>query len=194
VLRKFTLVDAMVLIAATAVAFVPITLFYNSPDPPEGHQNTWVSWMSFFTWGWELNLYSSAIVVAWSAALCLLCIRKPRPRLSRVWRQPGVAACLAILIASAHFLIQNSLLACFYHFRVGYAWSEAMTKMGLEATCSAFANSIDMSVPIVWLVQMLSRTWRAESSWIGRTGRVLGVYCTVSGILYGWVDLDSFRG
>ena len=117
--RKFTLVDATALIAATAVAFVPIRLFDNDPETHLGLQDSgWTLW-SILLFGWELNLLMSPLVVAWSAALCLLRLRCPHPRLSRACRQPGTAACLAIVTAAIYYFVQYGLLVCFYHYEGG---------------------------------------------------------------------------
>ena len=56
--RKFTLVDAMALIAATGVAFLPIRLFYNAPEThPELQDSGWTLW-SILLFGWEFAALS----------------------------------------------------------------------------------------------------------------------------------------
>jgi hypothetical protein len=95
-IRRFTLIDAMVLIAATALALVPIR-YGDSFGLLESIPSTSaLEWLSFFAYGsyWILT----PLLVAWSLALWALRFRQPRPRLRRLFRQPGMTATTAILL------------------------------------------------------------------------------------------------
>jgi hypothetical protein len=188
--RKFTSIDALVLTTATALAFVPIWLFYNDPDTYLGQQEDGSMLWSIWLLGWELNILFSALIVAWSAALFVLRLKRPRPNCSRIYRQPGAAACLAIVVATFYFVTQYGVLVCFYHAG-GYAWNHAAMLIGWENIMAALAGWVDISVPVVWLVLWLGGICRPEPTWIDRTGRTIGVYCTVSSILFGWAELVS---
>jgi hypothetical protein len=186
--RKFTLIDAMVLIAATAVALVPISFVCNDPDTHLGLvDDGWPLW-SIWLFAWELNMLMSALVITSSAAILFLRLRSPRPRFSRICRQPGAAACLIILVATFYFFAQYGLLVCFYHAG-GYEWNEAVTLIRWESVRAALAGWVDISIPIVWLILWLGKFWRPEPSWIDRTGRVIGIYCTFASLLFGWAEL-----
>ena len=94
--RRFTLVDAMVLIAATAIAFVPIRLFLweNWHFPEE------LSVPEIWRMGLEINVSLVPLALSLSMALWLLALNKPRPSLRRVFRKPGMAACTVTLMYS----------------------------------------------------------------------------------------------
>jgi hypothetical protein len=189
--RKFTLFDAMVMVAATAVAFIPIRLRYNDQLMRLSLQEyIWAQW-SVGLFGWGLNLSASVLVVAWGAALCFLRLRRPRPRLVRICRQPGMAACFAVVAATIYSFTQYGMLMWFYHYNGKLEWSKALDGLRSEAHWSTFTGWVDMSVPLVWLVLWSGKACRLEASWIDRTGRVLGVYCTIACILFGWADLAA---
>lgn len=127
----------------------------------------------------------------WSAALCALRLRTPRSRCWRVFRQPGIAACSAVLIASTYFAIRFGLLTTFYHVHHKLEWSDAATQIDWEPLCSELAGSIFLSVPMVWIIMLPGRVFRPEPSGIDRSGRVWGAYCIVCSILFGFPDLLS---
>ena len=91
--RKFTVLDAMVLIAATGIAFVPIRLFLweNWRFPDE------LSVPEFWQLGLEVNVSLIPLALSLSIALLLLSMKKPRPNRRRLHRTPGTAACIVEL-------------------------------------------------------------------------------------------------
>src|SRR5580700_2968913 len=95
--RKFTLVDAMVLIAATAIAFVPIRLFlWENWHFPEERSVPEI-WRA----GLEINVSLVPLALSLSAAILLLAMKKPRPNIRRALRRPGIAACTVALLYAA---------------------------------------------------------------------------------------------
>ncbi len=97
--RRFTLADAIVLVAATAagMALVREWVRMASPTPPLFRYDTGpmprgplcglaplVRWVVL---GWP-------IVAMWTFALVVLRLRRPRPRRQRLFAPPGVAACV----------------------------------------------------------------------------------------------------
>ncbi len=111
--RKFTLIDAMVLIAATGIALVPTRNLYIwiSPGSLLEIRNSDDLW----NFGRGVHLILIPLVLTWATALWVLRLRQPRPRLRRVFRQPGMASCTAIL-CYVLFTLTNSIAVIYRQF------------------------------------------------------------------------------
>jgi hypothetical protein len=180
--RKFTLVDAMVLIVAVAVAFVPIRLFL------------WENWHFPEEWsvpeigrtGLEINVSLVPLALSLSAAILLLGMKKPRSNIRRAFRKPGIAACTVALV---YAVLSAMAYAVFLHF--SYALdrgvfddrSSAMLwiRIGMQPIFL-----VGGAVASVWIVMWLNGTWRAEPSWIDRAGTALGIYWIMISVFFGW--------
>ena len=172
--RRFSLLDAMILVAATAVGFGGIRIcspeFYSyqyTPIPPP----PWLNWSAVVFSNWAF--YLSPLPAAWTVAAVVFRLRSPRPPIRRLMRQPGAvastAATMLILIGAAHFLLDLH--------------NPSRHDVPFEYT----SFSLGCGVGAAWLILALSMRWRAEPSWVDRFGRVLGVYWI------GMVPLIVFR-
>jgi hypothetical protein len=164
--RRFTIADVMILVPAAALgslflraylpgmyqqmAFLP-TLF---PDP-------WGVWAAVF---W-LHGPGSCFVVPVMAAMIVIRLRRPRPRLIRF--QPGFVACVAVLVS---LLPGFAWIATIYH-RPGFRRAQ-----GFQQAWSITTDWSETAVIGAWTALYLSKKWRAEPSWIDRTGRALGLF------------------
>lgn len=185
--RKFTLIDAMFLVAATAVALVPIRYAYDS-DMLEALSAAWT-----FEGVWEfalgLHWIFTPLLVTWSLALWLLRLRQPRPRLRRLFRQPGMAATTAILLSVVLILIKLfAMLVIVFLAAKAFARSGEGLALDFLFVCSRmYSAALCDALLAVWLVLWLGRVWRCEASWIDRAGRALGIFGVVYGLLFGWI-------
>ncbi len=163
IIRLFTVLDAMILVAATAVGFAVIRgcspEFYTypyTPIPPP----PWLNWSARVFSGWAS--YVSPLPAAWTLAALMLRLRSPRPSMRRLMRQPGAvsssAATLLILLGCVHYLLDLN----------NPSWHD----IPFEFT----VFSLGGGVASAWLTLALSMRWRAERSGIDRLGRALGVY------------------
>jgi len=180
--RKFTLVDAMVLIAAIALAFVPIRLvlvkYRGFPanlalaDDARGL-------------GLFVNEMLFHLAFTLSLALWLLRLRKPRPVLRRIFRQPGMAACTAALVSMIFILIRfmvSSVLSFEFCSVMLLAWDDPSS---LLDRWTGPMSWIGIAVAVAWMSLWLSGAWRSEPSWIDRAGRGLGIYWVANSVLFG---------
>jgi hypothetical protein len=90
-MRKFNLFDAMVLVAANAAALALLRMFlvegrFFQGAPFQGRFESWV--LSGIEAAYPFLMTSTF-------ALVILRLRQPRPRIRRLFRQPGMAACSA---------------------------------------------------------------------------------------------------
>ena len=180
--RRFTLLDAMVLIAAAGIAFVPIRLFlWENWHFPEERSVPEI-WRA----GLEINVSLVPLVLCLSAAILLLAMKKPRPNMRRAFRRPGIAACTVALV---YAVLSAIGYAVFLHF--SYALDRAVfddqssamlwIRIGMQPIFL-----VGGAIASVWIVMGLSGTWRAERSWIDRAGRALGVYWILLSVFFGW--------
>jgi hypothetical protein len=180
--RKFTLVDAMVLIAATAIAFVPIRLFlWENWHFPEEHTVPEI-WRT----GLEINVSLVPLAVSLSMALWLLALKRPRPSLRRVFRKPGIAACTVTLVYSLLSSLGYLIFLRFSHALDRGTFNDPASAMLWIRIGMQPIFLVGGAVASLWTVMWLGGTRYAERSWIDRAGRVLGVYWITTSVLFGW--------
>lgn len=182
--RRFTLLDAMILIASTAAGLAGVRYYY--PD------NFIDFGRSSIPWGiWVINwmVGSLPLFLAWTLAFVVLRVRKPRPTIRRLSRQPGLVAGLAVSLILAGgtmtfagvYVVDQST---FHHikallYRGGY-WGGATR---IIPFCFGPA------VATAWMVLILGGRWRPEPSWIDRFGRLLGGFWVVWTPFHLWAFL-----
>jgi hypothetical protein len=171
--RRFTLRDAIVLVAATAVGFAWIRKNWGASINNFDGLGDWFDAAS------EMLM---ALLKCWTVAALGLRLLRPRPPLHRLLRQPGAAACgaatIVIGIDFVGFLIIYSARAR------SWPWPQFFMRIwedytSMQPDAEPFADS----VAIAWALLGLSRRWRPEPSWIDRMGRGVG---TLWIILFVW--------
>lgn len=165
--RRFTLVDAMVLVAASAIALVIVRPLVTGPL----HRHP--EWARYLAW-------TIGGLVAWTPTVLFLRLREPRPAFRRLSRQPGFAACLAgtsIIILGS---LAMGLLALIRVARRGMAvragipirppdptwWVEIVIRFGV---------AVGPAVIAAWLLLALSGRRRPARGWLDYLGRVIGI-------------------
>jgi hypothetical protein len=150
--RRISILDGMILIAACALG-----LFF---------LNAWqqAARVGIVTVG-TTRLGSGIVAASWvylplTMVIIPIRLRKPRPRLRRIVRQPGFQAALVV---SVSFMIQI----------LGAALQSGAAKMSLLAV-GAPVHHMGLSIAIVWVLLALCRSWRSDRSWIDRYGRAMG--------------------
>jgi hypothetical protein len=187
--RTLTLFDGMILVAASAVGlsvflwivksvlYGPLFVQMFAP-PPQGWTTgqvlvRGVQWIGF----------ALPFACAWTCTVPILRMRAPRPRVRRGLSQPGVAACVASLVAlvwasialggtlAVDRLASDTLSAdprrWLFHFIV----EELFAYVGL-------------AVASTWAALLLAGRWRRSADWIDRFGRILGAFWIASGLVW----------
>jgi len=177
----------MVMIAATAVGLLPLRYLYNVSLAGSGLED----WSPYSVYGFAMavSMLLTPMVFTWSAALWILRLRRPRPKLWQVYRQPGMTACSAVLVVTSFFFIKLTFLVGYAHLAEGIPLGDLTDWSVLPVTWFHYLDSIGISVLAVWMVLWLGKLCRPEPSWIDRTGRVTGSYCILCGLLFGWYGL-----
>jgi hypothetical protein len=177
--RPFTVLDGMILVAATAVGIAWITRIEYWPD--------WSDWFRLDTrrplfWAIveEIVVVLSqfwALALALSAALACLRLRRPRPRLRQLAREPGFAACCVVLGMTCFYTLAIILAGLVQATSV--SWSHFHVGVVASVWRAVFREAwlgFGPAVAAVWGFLVVSRTFRPQRNWIDRGGRLLGSY------------------
>lgn len=173
--RRFHLVDGMILVAATAAGLAFVRATIDDRDPLMLGPWAAVVWLS------ESLRFALActlpVLAAWTLALPLVRLRRPRPGLHRVARQPGFVACLAASMA---------LLVCGLSIPP-MLWGGSRLMMS-QLSLVSYTPEAGFAVAGAWLALALGSHWRPEPSWIDRLGRGVG-WLWISANLVNWFRL-----
>ena len=159
--RKFSLGDMMILVAAAALGLLLQRTYLMTPNP-----HPWaLLGGSLYRWLFE----SCPFLIPASLALVAMRLRRPRPAARRLRREPGLVACLAVIVTEVtrdvqsfiSEVYQGHLHGNFYRFIPDYRISGPFFW--------------GYSVALAWSVMVLTGVWRPQPSWIDRAGRALGV-------------------
>ncbi len=177
--RRFTLGDAMILVAAVAVGLAisrfGIEFMWRDLSRIQVPRlDTWMAWKNFLFGPNQLAInatrFANLIVLnnlVWLVlAVVLIRLRRPRPPLRALWRQPGFAACASPVVGFAVCLLASLVIP----------ESPVASKV--------FGGGLVAVGPLSWLILRGTRTWRAEPGWIDRLGRVIGLLLMASLVCY----------
>jgi hypothetical protein len=161
-IRRLTLADLAIFIAGAAGAFVLLRKLHKDES------NRMLGYHEF------IRLHIIAILLSAAVTLMVARLISPRPRLRRMMRQPGTAACIAFLfsfaieVASFYGKILLDFILSRPSARFSPFVSDLVNLMGGAMQCG-------LGVALVWATQAVTGVWRTEPSWIDRSGRVLGL-------------------
>lgn len=182
--RRFTLADAMALVAAVAVGlalsrvwtrFEHERIMCTSPLASYTGPLVRLSPVTF----WAVQYWP--VVAALSPTLLALRTRRPRPTWRRLFAPPGVTAYAAATIAIALEGLTNVLWILCRSFS-SFPWEgiklDRISVLHLTlATINALSSmTAGIAVAAAWGSTALFGRWRPESSWIDRAGRVVGLF------------------
>jgi hypothetical protein len=157
--RRFTLSDAMILVAATAVGLAMARAYdptFSAPSPAR-----------FLKLGWGAP---ACVVAALALALILLRARRARPRLRHMLLRPGMAACCALAAAVTLAMLMNVT-----HFVFHGPYHNVAHGL-FNSIWYSSAHQIPWAVGGAWLTLLIMGRWRPANSWIERAGRAVGLY------------------
>lgn len=175
--RPFTIADGMILVAAAGVA---------SLLGREYVMTTFLVWRRatadrlLIAIGGPMTCAAASLMVA----LIPIRLRHPRPRLARVFRQPGFAASIAISGVLFLGFVQGVILIGARDPRI-MGFPHAWPFQQLWEITVGFQGQF--AVAAVWLLLVVTGRWRSEPSWVDRLGRACGAVW-VGGLLVHWLE------
>lgn len=158
--RRFSLLDAMSLLAATAIGMILVRLAPPVWSPPKPILPGLPSFLLIQNAGQLVVPF----LAAWTIALLFLRFRRPRPRLRLAFRQPGTIAC-----ATATMVIMLEI-----------TWGCGIIAAGIPRVIepsnvlSSYTQQVSFAILGGWTGLAASGLWRKEASWIDRAGRAIG--------------------
>ncbi len=175
--RPLTIIDGMILVAFSAFAMWVSTARF-LPAIQTGFSletKVFAANPVFLTYHWGAIILreSQPAVAFFTFAALFLRILEPRPRLRRLVRQPGFAACCVVAMA----ICIGGPLRC-------VTASSSLWRNSFEAQFQAYivmallprSSEPGMAVAAGWLLLILGKQWRPERTWLDRLGRLLGAY------------------
>jgi hypothetical protein len=184
--RRCTLLDVMALIAATAIGFYLVrTYSLNVLDSDLTHY-PFIPRILLTIWATILAVLP--VPILWSIALFGLRLRRPRPALRRLVREPGFVATgavtLVVAVRLAGFLVLiartfgRTTLGALYD-----VWAMSFFRGPIDVATlynsvyfASSAIGTSMAVAAAWLLLAVSGRWRSEPGWLDRLGRILGTF------------------
>ncbi|WP_406694971.1 hypothetical protein V5E97_28405 [Singulisphaera sp. Ch08] len=158
--RRFSLLDGMILLAVPAV-WLAVSRHLGSKV-----MSTRFWYLDDFHLLHTLHHGIGLFLFILSIALILIRFRPPRPGRRRLWRQPGLAACVAAMFGVTINAISTA--ASNYSHLITFENFSVEVFLGPWPYCGP-------AVAGAWLALGFSGLWRAERSLIDRLGRFLGV-------------------
>jgi hypothetical protein len=192
--RPFRLLDAMILVAATAAGFAMMQWISLETDGDYSWSALCEGWESFqqhrpamyhrpagdlknFLLGSSITLAVLAIPLlsTWTMALIPIRLLGRRPRFRRLARQPGIMAVCAWGVATG-FLGLHVVVATLA--RGGNVVSRLLFSYGMILIMPI---CVGLAVLASWMTLLVGRRWRAEPDWVDRLGRAMGTFWILSG-------------
>jgi hypothetical protein len=183
------LVDALLLTAAVALGIA-------------GTRHVWDRWSYAWFWnlqdGWSpvatLGRLSTVIALqmptlaAMSLAILIARFVPPRPRWTRIARQPGVVACgIAVFVVALETVGRGAAILYFETLKgyPGATWNAlGFGSWFLSAVLLAAPYPIAYATFAGWAILWLSKRLSPERSWVDRAGVLLGLLWIVSALLF----------
>jgi hypothetical protein len=164
--RKFSILDGMIVVAATAISFawtrseIQHILRFQVGIPAGIRFSLWI----------PIPIPS---LVSATIAVLVLRSRRPRPRWRQLVYQPGTVACAGIILVAA---LQAVLFALALGLNQIPALSFDRSAIGPQIHPALLHSAANWGLAVigVWLALVCVRRWRAEDSWIDRAGRIIG--------------------
>jgi hypothetical protein len=188
--RRMSLLDAILLVGSAAVGLGIFELVHRTlfkgwiwiADRGVPNIQSWSTLEALVTCS-GITTFLLPVVAPWTFLLILLRTRSPRPSWRRIWRQPGMAACLVAVFAWLW-----TVVALLFAMNVG---NVALSRRAI--TPAQWAQKylsdevfmyVGLAVASVWIVQCMSGRWRRSADWIDLMGRVVGLLGIVIGLVW----------
>ena len=169
--RRFSLLDAMALIAATAAGLAIDRVFLSDMRGWDG------AVLKHFR---ELTaagiILSVPLAAMWTVATLALQLRRPRDRLRRLLGRSGTAACCTATVAMT---LGAGLVICTMRTISVSFTSRLVIAYGLPIMAGG-------AVTAVWALSVIAGAYRAVPDWNDRMGRLMGIYWVLSLLALAW--------
>jgi hypothetical protein len=197
--RPFNLMDAMVLIAATAAGLGTARGIRDLVWEATGQSVMVGSIGPTLLLAARSTVLAYPFLVAWTIALSLLLFlpRRFRPSLGDLINRPGTAACGAAAMAITIGTVNLAVLIVVAFARNGTPLNSkeflGSCVYGIIHNLGVELGMPGLGVTVAWSMLALSGRWRSEPNWLDRTGRSLGLAWVVLMVFHPWLT-SIFEG
>jgi amino acid transporter len=188
--RRMSLLDAILMVGSAAVGLGLFELSHRTlfkgliwiADRGFPNIQSWSTLEALVTCS-DITVFLLPVIIPWTFLLILLRMRSPRPSWRRIWRQPGMAACLVAVFAWLWTAVALLLAMNVEH----------MARARRVITPADWAQKylsdevfmyVGLAVAAVWVVQYSSGRWRRSADWIDMMGRVVGALWIAIGLVW----------
>jgi hypothetical protein len=199
--RLFGVLDGLILLVPVAIGCAVARPYLQDSYliPPQEWSGRWREIIEYS------EKVASRFIAVMMPGLLVIRLRRPRPGLRRLSRQPGAVACAAAsaamvaggLLAGTMAIIEDSASGPGVFSNAVIFWPRLLKTTGPanpfapprpppprvtslfnqpESTWMIFQSGIAPAVMAAWAALILGRRWRAEPTWIDRAGRCCGCY------------------
>ncbi|WP_165070834.1 hypothetical protein [Paludisphaera rhizosphaerae] len=183
--RRFSILDVMILVAASAVAFVIVRPMM--VGPLRAHP-AWTRYLAATIAG----------LVVWTPTVLAMQFRRPRPALRRLTRRPGFAACLAGTSLVVLGAIAVGLLALVRQSRQGMPVRVGRPVPTPDpnwwvSVVLYFGGFVGPAIIATWLLLAVTGRRRPSSDWVDLLGRAIGTAWIVLFVIHACTGLAPLK-
>jgi hypothetical protein len=132
------------------------------------------------------------LVMAWTVALLLLGLRRPRPRLGDRIHRPGTTACgaatLAMALGAANLTALMAVVRASVTITQKDNWIVECMVEGLLQGIGIDVSMPGVAVTVAWATLALGGHWKPAQHWLERVGRLLGVVWIAFMVVAPWIS------
>jgi len=173
--RRFTLADAMILIAATALGLTPTRTILNIWEPlPQVFSPGLSSAVERILIARHVSVPCAA---AWMLAVLILRAIRPRPAWQVALRKPGFLGC----VIGSIIALASAVLSIFPWLVLRGNSAEKLSAEELLLTLVFVPAMVAASVGAVWLCLLFTKQWERSADWVDRLGMIVGWYWIIAG-------------
>lgn len=195
--RPFRLLDAMSLVAATAVG---LGLARGMQDPLWSQTNMTVvdgSVGAVLHAAARWTILGLPMIMSLTLAVLLMALQRPRPGFGSLMRRPGTAACGAAALAMAIGAANMMALLAVVRVKQSMGPYEPDRLAVVLVDCLIHGVPLDCGMPglavtVAWATLALTGQWHREPHWLDRAGRRLGLAWIVLMVLSPWIRLSLY--
>lgn len=189
--RRFTVLDAMVFVAATAIGLAGARQSIVDAWPFQRPDQGWTTGTIFGHILHYLPELLLPLITAWTPSILILRLRRPRPSIRCLFLQPGASACGAVSLIMVVGLLRRLASEMCYLLMLSRGcgalmtwWQQANLSFmfrNLAAGGGMVCHSEDslggpcFTIVSAWTLLAVSRLCRPEPGWLDRTGRAMGI-------------------
>ena len=188
--RRMSLLDAILMVGSAAVGLGLFELSHRTlfkgliwiADRGFPNIQSWSTLEALVTCS-DITVFLLPVIIPWTFLLILLRMQSPRPSWRRIWRQPGMAACLVAVFAWLWTAVALLLAMNVEHVaRARRVITPA--EWAQKYLSDEVFMYVGLAVAAVWVVQYASGRWRRSADWIDMMGRVVGALWIAIGLVW----------